>query len=164
VALVSIVVAMDECGGIGRDGQLPWRLPDDLRHFKRLTIGKPIVMGRKTWDSIGRPLPGRQNIVVSRQRDLRIDGATVVDSIEAAFAAAGDAPEICVIGGAEIYRVALPVADVIHLTLVHATVPTDTRLPELAPDAWQETARETHGRDAQHTYDFSFITLQRKRA
>jgi dihydrofolate reductase len=163
VALVSIVVATDECGGIGRDGQLPWRLPDDLRHFKRLTLGKPIVMGRKTWNSIGRPLPGRHNIVVSRQRDLSADGATVVQSIDAAFAAAGDAPEICVIGGAEIYRRTLPVADVIHLTLVHATVPADTHLPEFGADEWQEIAREPHYRDAQHLHDFSFVTLRRKR-
>jgi uncharacterized protein len=153
VALVSIVVAIDERGGIGRDGRLPWRLPDDLQHFKRVTLGKPIIMGRKTWDSIGRPLPGRQNIVVSRQPELHLHGATVVPSIAAAFAAAGDVPEICVIGGAEIYRLALPQADLAYLTLVHATVTADTHLPALDPDEWHEVARDFHQRDAQHAHD-----------
>ena len=162
MALVSIVVAVDENGGIGRAGQLPWHLPDDLRRFKQLTLGKPIVMGRKTWDSIGRPLPGRHNIVVSRQPGLELPGATVVASLEAAFTAAGDAPEICVIGGAEIFRLTLPLTDVVHLTVVHATLPADTRLAPFDPDAWIEVARERRPPDARHDHAFSFVTLQRK--
>jgi dihydrofolate reductase len=161
VALVSIVVAMDENGGIGREGQLPWHLPDDLRRFKQLTLGKPIVMGRKTWDSIGRALPGRHNIVVSRQPGLALPGATVVASLEAAFAAAGDVPEICVIGGAEIFRLALPLTEVVHLTLVHATLPADTRLPPFDPREWLEVAREARQADARHDHAFSFVTLHR---
>ena len=106
--LVSLVVATDERGAIGRDGGLPWHLPDDLRRFKALTLGKPVVMGRKTWDSIGRPLPGRHNLVITRQAGLDLPGATVVASLEEALAAAGDVPEVCVIGGAEIFRQALP--------------------------------------------------------
>jgi len=162
VALVSIVVAMDENGGIGRAGQLPWHLPDDLRHFKHLTLDKPIVMGRKTWDSIGRPLPGRHNIVVSRQSGLELPGATVVASLEAAFAAAADAPEICVVGGAEIFRLALPLTDVVHLTVVHATLPADTRLAPFDPQDWIEVARERRPADARHDHPFSFVTLQRR--
>jgi len=131
VASVSIVVATDERGAIGRDGGLPWRLPNDLQRFKALTMGKPIVMGRKTWESIGRPLPGRQNIVITRQPGLPAAGATVVAALEEALAVAGGAAEICVIGGAEIYRLALPLARVIHLTRVHAVVEADTFFPPL---------------------------------
>ena len=161
MALVSIVVAMDERGGIGRDGQLPWHLPDDLKRFKQLTLGKPIVMGRKTWDSIGRPLPGRHNIVVSRQAGLRLPGATVVSSIEAAFVAAGDVPEICIIGGAEIFRLTLPLAEVVHLTIVHAALPADTRLAPFEALDWVEVAREPRPADARHGYAFTFVTLRR---
>ena len=162
MALVSIVVAMDENGGIGRAGQLPWHLPDDLRRFKQLTLGKPIVMGRKTWESIGRPLPGRHNIVVSRRPGLELPGATVVASLEAAFAAAGDAPEVCVIGGAEIFRLALPLANVVHLTVVHAMLPADTCLAPFDPHDWTEVARERRQADARHDHAFSYVTLQRK--
>ena len=115
VTAVSIVVATDAKGGIGLGGSLPWRLPEDLRRFKALTMGNPIIMGRKTCDSIGRPLPGRHNIVVSRQAGLAIEGCTVVDSLDTGLAAAGSPPEVFVIGGAEIYRLALPIADTIYL-------------------------------------------------
>jgi dihydrofolate reductase len=163
VPLVSIVVATDERGGIGQAGGLPWHLPDDLKRFKQLTLGKPIVMGRKTWESIGRPLPGRHNIVISRQPGLRLDGATVVDSLPGALQAAGDAAEICIIGGAEIYRQALPLTDVVHLALVHATLAADTYLPLFAAAEWEEVAREEHPADARHAHAFSFVTLQRRR-
>jgi dihydrofolate reductase len=161
--LVSIVVAMDERGGIGHAGGLPWHLPDDLRHFKQLTLGKPILMGRKTWDSIGRPLPGRENIVITRQPGFVAAGATTVASFPAALQAAGDVPETCVIGGAEIFRQALPATDLVHLTLVHATVEADTRLAPFDPREWVETAREPHRADSRHAFDFSFVTLQRRR-
>lgn len=162
MGLVSIVVAMDENGGIGREGRLPWHLPDDLRRFKQLTLGKPIIMGRKTWDSIGRALPGRHNIVVSRQPGLALPGATVAASLEAAFAAAGDVPEICVIGGAEIFSLALPLADVVHLTVVHATLPADTRLAPFDAREWIEVGRDPRQADARHGHAFSFITLHRR--
>ena len=161
--LVSIIVATDERGAIGRDGGLPWRLPDDLKRFKALTMGKPVVMGRKTWDSIGRPLPGRHNIVVTRQGGFEVAGATVVNSIEDAFAAAGDVPEICIIGGAEIYRLALARTDLIHLTRVHATVPADTYFPELAPADWDETVCEEHPADERHAFAYQCVELRRKR-
>lgn len=160
---VSIIVAADERGGIGRAGGLPWHLPEDLRRFKALTLGKPIVMGRKTWDSIGRPLPGRRSLVVSRQAGFAAAGAEVFDSLEAALRAAADAQETCVIGGAEIYRQALPCTDVIHLTRVHAVVDADTHLPRLDPGEWEEVAREDRAADERHAHAFSFITLRRLR-
>ena len=160
---VSLVIATDRRGVIGRDGRLPWHLPADLRRFKALTIGKPIVMGRRTWDSIGRPLPGRHNIVITRQRDLALDGATVVHSIDEALAAAGDVPEICVIGGAEIYAQALPRAQTVHLTLIDADVGGDTCLPPLDPARWHETSREPHATDERHAWPYSFVTLERRK-
>ena len=159
--LVSIIVATDERGAIGRDGRLPWHLPDDLKRFKALTMGKPIVMGRKTWDSIGRPLPGRHNIVVSRRRDLEIPGATVATSLDEALAAAGDVPEICIVGGAEIYRLALPMTDVIHLTRVHAVVDADTYFPALEAAQWTVAAREERPADARNQHACSFVELRR---
>jgi dihydrofolate reductase len=161
--LVSLVVATDQRGAIGRAGGLPWHLPDDLRRFKALTLGKPVVMGRKTWDSIGRPLPGRHNLVITRQAGLDLPGATVVASLEQALAAAGDAAEVCVIGGAEIFGQALPQVDVVHLTRVHATVAADTYLPPLDAAAWDEVAREEHAADERHAHAFSFIELRRRR-
>jgi dihydrofolate reductase len=161
VTRLSVVVAADECGGIGRAGGLPWHLPEDLKRFKAITMGKPIVMGRRTWDSIGRPLPGRRSIVVSRQAGLTIDGAEVVGSLEEALQAASGAPEACVIGGADIYRIALPRAELIHLTRVHATVAADTFLPALDPADWQEVSSEYHAADERHAYPYSFLTLRR---
>lgn len=163
MTLVSIVVATDVRGGIGREGRLPWRLPEDLQRFKRITMGKPIVMGRRTWESIGRVLPGRHNIVISRQPGLAAPGATVVGSMPEALAAAGDVPEVCVIGGAEIYRLALPLAQVIHLTRVHARVDADTFFPALDPAEWEETGGEDRPADERHAYGYSFVRLERVR-
>ena len=159
--LVSILVATDERGAIGRDGALPWHLPNDLKRFKALTMGKPVVMGRRTWASIGRPLPGRQNIVVTRQDGFVAPGATVVGSLDAAIAAAGDVPEVCIIGGGELYRLALPRADLIHLTRVHATVAADTFFPALEAGQWREVSREDHAADGNHAYPYSFVELRR---
>ena len=158
---VSIVVATDEQGGIGLEGRLPWHLPNDLKRFKALTMGKPIVMGRRTFDSIGRALPGRVNMVVSRQSGLGIDGCVVVPSLEAALEAAGEADETCVIGGAEIYRLALPLAETLHLTRVHATVGADTFFPVIDAAQWEEISREDCPADERHAYPYSFVTLRR---
>lgn len=167
---VSIVVAVAENGAIGKDNQLLWRLPDDLKYFKSITMGKPIVMGRKTFESIGKPLPGRENIVISRQSALDIPGCTVVNSIEAAVAHVGaqhaahlqhEPAEIMIIGGADIYRQALPITQQIYLTRVHATFDGDVFFPELAADQWRETHREEHAADERHAYPFTFITLER---
>ena len=162
--LVSIVVAADEQGGIGRDGGLPWHLPEDLKRFKALTMGKPMVMGRRTWDSIGRPLPGRRSLVVSRQPGFTAPGAEVFGSLEAALAAAAPAAETCVIGGAEIYAQALSRAGLIHLTRVHASAGADTFFPALDPADWEEIAREDRPADARHACALSFLTLRRRRS
>jgi len=162
VTAVTLIVAADRRGVIGRDGGLPWHLPDDLRRFKARTMGKPIVMGRRTWDSIGKPLPGRHNIVITRQPSLVLDGATVVDSLDAALRAAGAVPEVCVIGGAEIFRLALPAATTVELTAVEADVGGDTFLPVLDAADWVETSREAHPADARHDYPFTFVTLRRR--
>ena len=164
MTLVTAIVATDERGGIGLGGRLPWHLPNDLKRFKALTMGKPIAMGRRTFDSIGRALPGRRNIVVSRRPDLVIDGCSVVPSFAAALAAAADAAELCVIGGAEIYGLALPVTGLVHLTKVHAVVEADTFFPVLDAAEWEEISREDHPSDERHAYGYSFVTLRRARS
>jgi len=160
---IVFVVAVAENGVIGKDNALLWRLPDDLKYFKSVTMGKPVIMGRKTYDSIGRPLPGRLNIVISRQAALKIDGCIVVDSLNAALDAAGDVPEVAVIGGAEIYRQALSRADRVYLTQVHASFEGDVSFPPLPSAEWHEIHRgETHGIDDRHPFAFTFITLERR--
>lgn len=159
--LCSIVVAVAENGVIGSGNQLPWRLPDDLRRFKELTMGKPMVMGRRTFDSIGRPLPGRTSIIVTRNADLRIPGCLVAHSLEAALNAAGDTPEIVIVGGAELYRSALPRVGIVHLTRVHAEVPGDTHFPKLQPEQWREELLSRHPADERHAHAFSYLTLTR---
>lgn len=159
--MISIIVAVAENGVIGSDNRLPWHLPDDLKRFKALSLGKPIVMGRRTFESIGKPLPGRTNIVISRQAGLAIAGVLVTGSLDAALAAAGQVPEIVIIGGAEIFRQVLPRTGLIHLTRVHARVEGNVVFPELAPGEWRESAVEHHAADERHQYAFSFVTLQR---
>lgn len=162
IAIV-LVVAVAENGVIGRDGGLPWHIPADLREFKRVTMGKPIVMGRRTYESIGRPLPGRANIVVSRDPGFGPPGVTVVRSVAEAldaarFAAkAAGAEEICIIGGAAIFAEALPLADRIRLTEVHASPEGDVRMPGFSRRLWRETARQDHPGDPA----YSFVTLER---
>lgn len=158
---IVIVVAATDTGVIGIRNALPWHLPDDLKRFKQLTWGKPVLMGRKTHESIGRPLPGRLNIVVSRRPDFIAPGCQVVTSIEAGLGAAASAAELCVIGGSEIFAALLPRADVVYLTRVHATIEGDVFLPALDERAWRITARELHPADAHHAYPFTFLTLER---
>ncbi|MCB9832932.1 MAG: dihydrofolate reductase [Planctomycetes bacterium] len=160
--ILTIVVAVDENGLIGRDGDLPWRLPADLAHFKRTTMGKPIVMGRKTWESIGRPLPGRTNVVISRDPAFRAEGALVLhDPAEVADRLA-DHEEVCIIGGAEIYRLFLPLCRRIELTRVHAEIEGDTWFPPLDPAQWHEIAREERAADEKNAHPMTFITLERR--
>ena len=134
--MITLIVAVADNGVIGRDNALPWHLPEDLKRFKRLTMGKPIVMGRKTFESIGKPLPGRQNIVVTRDANYRRDGVTVVHDVDAAVRAAGEAAEIMIIGGAELFRLFLPRATRIHLTRVHGDIAGDVMWPAL-DDTWR---------------------------
>lgn len=160
--LVTLVVAMADGGVIGRDNRMPWHLPADLAHFKRVTMGKPIVMGRKTFASIGRPLPGRTNVVVTRDRAFGAEGVTVAHSLDEALDACGDVPEAMVIGGGEVYAAALPRARRIHLTEVHAAIDGDTRFPAVDPAAWREVARERRDADDRNPHAMSFVTLERR--
>lgn len=140
---LSLMIAIADNGVIGAEGGLPWRLPADLRRFKAITWGKPVVMGRKTWESLPKkPLPGRQNIVITRQTDYVAEGARVVGDLDSALWAAADVEEVFVLGGAEIYALALPKADRIYLTEVHAAPDGDVLLPALAPGAWRDHWRE----------------------
>ncbi len=159
--IVSLVVAVAENGVIGRDNALPWRLPNDLRFFKKTTLGHPILMGRATFESIGRPLPGRLNLVLSRNADLHIEGCTVVHSLDEAIAASTDASELMVIGGAQVYAQVLPSADRIYLTRVHGDVEGDTWFPAFDATQWRAESSERHEADDQHAHAYSFITLQR---
>ncbi len=159
--MISIIVAAAENNVIGHRGDLPWRLSDDLRRFKAMTMGKPIVMGRKTWESIGRPLPGRQNIVVTRQAGFTAEGCDVVGSADAAIAAAGDAEEIMVIGGSEIYALFLPRAARLYLTRVHAEVDGDAFFPQDEDSSWSLVDYEQHAADENNDFDFSFQLYER---
>lgn len=163
-ARVSLIAALAENRVIGRNNTLPWRLPADLKRFRKLTTGHPVILGRKNYESIGRPLPERTNIVVTRDRDYRAPGCVVVDSLDAAYTAAGNVDEIFIIGGAELYAQTLARADRLYLTLVHAAVPGDTYFPKFDLGDWIETARERHEPDASHVYAYSFVTYERRRA
>ena len=162
---ITLVVARAKNGVIGKDGGMPWHLPADLKRFKAITVGKPVVMGRKTYESIGKPLPGRHNIVLTRQADWRADGVTVVPNLAEAVAAAGLDPrtrgDLMIIGGAEIYALALPVATRIELTEIDAEPEGDTFLPAFDLARWQEIARVSHPPEGDRP-GFSFITLERQ--
>ncbi len=158
---ITLVVAMARNRVIGRGGRLPWRLPADLRHFKAVTWGKPVVMGRRTWESLGRPLAGRRNLVLSRTPGYRAPGAEVVTSLCKALLATADAPEVMIIGGARVYERALPVAERIHLTEVDAAPEGDTFFPELPAEEWRETAREHRPADAENPLACDFVVLER---
>jgi dihydrofolate reductase len=158
----SLVVAMAENGVIGRDNRLPWRLPEDLAYFKRVTMGHPIVMGRRTYESIGRPLPGRTNIVLTHQRDFVAPGCVVVHGLDEAWAAANGASEVSVIGGTALFRDTLPIADRIHLTEVQAKVDGDTFFPAFDRSQWRETEISRHSEDARHSYPFRIVVLDRR--
>jgi dihydrofolate reductase len=159
--LVSWLVAAAENGVIGRDNALPWRLPDDLKRFKALTLGKPILMGRKTFDSIGKALPGRTNLVLTRSALWRAPEVLVVGSIAEALERAGTAPELIVIGGAQVFALTLALVERIYLTRVHAQVSGDTHLPPLDPTAWREVERQEHAADERNPYAMTFSVLER---
>jgi len=160
--IVSIIVALAENGVIGIENRLPWHLPGDMKWFRRHTLGKPVVMGRKTFESLGRPLPERHNIVVTADTAYRADGATVVHSIDEALRAAGDAPEVMIIGGESFYRQMLPRTDRLILTLVHADVAGDAWFPPFDWNDWREVERGDHPADDKNPYAFSFLILERK--
>lgn len=151
---LSIIAAVARNDAIGRDNALLWRLPEDLKFFKRTTLGCPVIMGRKTWDSIGRPLPGRRNIVITRNTAWRAEGAEVFHDLDSALAATADAPKVFVIGGGELYAQALPLADELVLTEVDADFDGDTFFPPWDRKAFHEVSRETHMADAGWAYHF----------
>ena len=162
---ISLVLAMASNGVIGKDGALPWRIPEDMRRFKALTMGKPIIMGRKTWDSLPKkPLPGRTNIVVTRDTNFAADGAVVVHSLSDALAHAATAKpdEIMIIGGAEIYKAALPKATRIHLTEVEGAFEGDAHIPPFDRRQWREVERERHPPSTPDAIAFSYVTLEKR--
>ncbi|MCK4676157.1 MAG: type 3 dihydrofolate reductase [Gammaproteobacteria bacterium] len=160
--IVSIIAAMDRNHLIGNNNQLPWHLPADFAHFKSVTMGKPIVMGRKTFESIGKPLPGRTNIVLSRNPDTRYEGVVCVSNFEDAVAAIPDAEEIMVIGGSTIYEMLLPQVDRLYLTYVDAEFEGDAWFPEFEESHWQEIESVTRLADEKNLYDCRFVTLEKR--
>ncbi len=161
--MLSLIVAMDERGLIGRAGGLPWHLPADLRHFKQTTLGKPVVMGRRTWESIGRPLPERRNLVVSRSPGFAAEGAETVPSLDEALARCAGEPEAVVIGGAGLYAAALPHARRLYLTRVHGCFEGDVYFPHWNPGEWRERERVERPADERNPYALTFSLLERIR-
>ncbi len=165
---LSMIVAVAENGVIGRNNALPWYLPNDLKYFKQTTMGKPVIMGRKTYESIGKPLPGRTNIVITRQADYQPEGVKVVSSVEAARELAESVclidgqEEAMIMGGAEIYALALPHTDRLYLTEVHADVEGDAFFPEYDKSLWQEVAREDFAAEGPNPYNYSFVVYEAK--
>jgi len=153
---------MSENGVLGNDNRLLWHLPNDLKHFKALTINKPIVMGRKTYESIGKPLPQRQNIILTHSRYLQVPGCDVVHSVNEVLDLTNKSSELMIIGGGEIYRLFLPLATIMYITYVHAQIIGDTKFSEYNKDEWYEISRENYSQDAKHAYDYSFVTLERR--
>ena len=159
---IALIAALDRNRAIGRANALPWHLPDDLKRFKALTLGKPVLMGRKTAQSLGRALPGRRNLVLTRSGQVPFEGMEAVASLEAAQVAAQDAEELCVIGGGEIYALTLPAATVLHMTHVDTIVEgADAFFPEFDRDAWRVASREPRAADAKHAFAFEFVEYRR---
>jgi dihydrofolate reductase len=161
MAKLSLIVVYARNGVIGRDNAIPWRIPEDVAHFKRTTMGYPVIMGRKTWDSIGKPLPGRRNIVVTRNAGWHADGAEVARSVDEAIEMCGDVSDIFVVGGAQIYADALPLADVVIATEIDRDVDGDTRFPALDRAAWIESSREEHRSTGPDALPFAFVHYAR---
>ena len=160
--MISIIVAVAKNGVIGDKNSLLWHLREDMIHFRTTTSGHPVVMGRKTYDSIGRPLPKRTNVVITRDTNLTIEGCTVVHSLEEAVAMFDKSEEVFIIGGAQIYAQALAIADRIYLTVIDKEYEGDTSFPEIDYSAWNEISREEHSGGEEFEHPFAFITLERK--
>lgn len=162
--LISLIVAMAKNRVIGRGNQMPWHLPADLRHFKNVTFGKPVIMGRKTFESIGRPLPGRRNIVISHNSEWQADGVERVESLQAALERVNKEAEVMIIGGGQLYKEALPLADRLYLTQIELTVDdADTWFPDYSVFHWEQVAEDKHQADEKNPYAYCFATLERRR-
>lgn len=159
---ISIVVAISENNAIGKDNQLLWHLPADLKHFKNITTGHTIIMGRKTYDSIGKPLPNRRNIIITRQKDLNLEGVEVVNSLEEALSLSKDEEEVFIIGGAEIYKQSIAVSHRIYLTRIHQEFEADAFFPELDDETWKEVEKVDHLPDEKNKFAYTFSTLERR--
>ncbi|MCY9869619.1 type 3 dihydrofolate reductase [Vibrio barjaei] len=158
--IISMIAAMADNRVIGKDNQMPWHLPADFIWFKKCTMGKPVIMGRKTYESIGRPLPGRQNIVVSRNSELRIDGVETVTSLEQALSLVSDVEEAMIIGGGSFYEHCLPMANKLYLTYIDANVDGDTQFPDWG-EGWKQVHSEQYQADDKNAYDMQFVILDR---
>ncbi len=158
--IVSAIVAIAENNAIGKSNQLLWHMPNDLKHFKDITSGRTIIMGRKTFDSVGKPLPKRRNIVVTQQ-NITIPGCEVVKSIEDALVLCEGEDEVFIAGGAQIYKLAMPLTDRIYLTIIHKVFDADTFFPSIDKNDWKEVKREDFDADEKNAYPYSFITLER---
>jgi dihydrofolate reductase len=161
VTRLCLIAALAANGVIGKDGGLPWRLPADLKRFKALTMGHPLVMGRKTYESIGKPLPGRRNLVITRNRDYSAPGCEVVHSLDAAMAACSGTADVFIIGGAELYRESLPAAHSLELTEIHAEFDGDAFFPEFKRGEWRETARDVHAGEPGIAFRYDFVRYER---
>lgn len=159
--IISLIVAMDRNGVIGKDGNLPWRLSSDLQHFRKITMGKPIVMGRKTHESISRPLPGRENVIITRDKDYVAKDCTVLNSLECVYARFHDLDEIMIMGGADLYQQTIDKAQRIYLTEVHADLEGDTWFPQFDREQWEEVERYDFRADEKNEYDYSFVILEK---
>lgn len=160
---IAMIAAMAADRVIGKDNKMPWHMPADLQHFKAVTLGKPVVMGRKTFESIGKPLPGRRNLVLSRTKPQDIAGVEWINSVDEALALLAGAPEIMIIGGAELYRQCLPIADRLYLTLIDAQLDGDTHFPDYSANEWQTVSEQRSAADERNPYAYRFITLERRR-
>jgi dihydrofolate reductase len=160
--MVILIVAAAENNAMGKNNDLPWHLPDDFKRFKSLTVGHPIIMGRKTFESLPGMLPNREHIIISRSTDYKQEGCIVVESLEKALQIVPENEDAFVIGGGEIFRLAMPVADVIEMTRVHANVEGDTFFPKIDPAHWELSSSEFHPKDERHNFAFTFETYKRK--
>jgi len=160
---ISLIVAMASNRAIGLNNQMPWHLSADLKRFKKITLGSPILMGRKTYESIGRPLPGRANIIISRNPSYSQPGCLVFNDIEKALESCGDSEEVFVIGGSDFYKSMLPVADTLYLTQIHQDFPGDTFFPEIDSEQWIEVEREDIQDDPDVAFSYSFLKLEKRR-
>jgi len=160
--IISLIAAMDKNQVIGKNNSLPWNLPADMKYFRDKTKGKPVIMGRKTFESIGKPLPKRTNIIVTRDENYKAESCVVVHSTDEAIKATGNAEEVMVIGGSQIYKEFLPKANKMYLTLIDAEFDGDTFFPEYNIEEWNETSYEEHERDSENQYDYRFVVLERR--
>jgi len=161
--MISIIVAIGENNEIGKKNQLLWHLPADMKHFRKITLGKPVIMGRKTFESIGKPLPNRENIIITSDKNFHSQGIKVVHSLQEALDLTKNQPETMIIGGASIYKQALPISDRLYLTVVHHKFDADAFFPKINKEEWQEIKRKDYLTDTENSYPYSFMVLQRIR-